>query len=160
MKIEKDKVVLFHYRLSVVDGEFSETSEGGDPVACLVGHNNVMPAVENAMMGLEAGQDVSVTLQPEDAYGMRRESAIQRVPIKHLLTKGKLRPGAVVKVNTQQGPRDATVVKVGKFNVDLDTNHPLAGKVLDFHVSVVDVRDAGDEELAHGHAHGAGGHHH
>lgn len=158
MKVEKNAVVQFHYKLSAVDGDFTESSEEGDPVACLVGHNNVLPAIEKALIGLEVGQDVSITLQPEEGYGLRKESAIQRVPIKHLITRGKLRPGMVVKVNTHHGPQDATIVKVGKFNVDLDTNHPLAGKVLKFHLSVVDVREAAAEEIAHGHAHGPGGH--
>ena len=65
-----------------------------------------------------------------------------------------------VQVNTQHGPWDAVVLKVGKFNVDIDSNHPLAGKTLSFEIEVVEVRDATSEELAHGHAHGAGGHHH
>ena len=161
MKVDKNCVVQFHYTLTVPGEEFSETSGDGDPVACLVGYNNVLPAVEAAMIGLEAGDEVTVSLTPDEAYGQRREDAVQRVPIKHLLTKkGKLRPGMVVKVNTQQGPRDATVVKVGKFNVDLDTNHPLAGKSLAFTLSVASVRAASDEEIAHRHAHGPGGHHH
>lgn len=65
-----------------------------------------------------------------------------------------------VVVNTQQGGWEAIVVKAGKFNVDIDSNHPLAGKNLDFELEVVDVRDASEEEIAHGHAHGVGGHHH
>ena len=159
MKVEQNRVVQFNYEMSVVDGDFSESS-GDSPVACLVGHRNVLPALEKLLLGLEAGEQVAVTLLPDDAYGQRRDSAIQRVPIKHLLTKGKLKPGMVVKVNAQEGPKDATVVKVGKFNVDLDTNHPLAGKELSFVITIVDVREASDEEIAHGHAHGTGGHHH
>lgn len=80
--------------------------------------------------------------------------------MKHLLTKGRLKPGQSVKVNTEQGPRDATVVKVGLKNVDLDTNHPLAGKHLQFDIEVTEVRAAAQEELDHGHAHGVGGHQH
>ena len=159
MNIEKDTVVQFHYSLSVVDADFIETS-GDEPAACLIGHDNVLPGVENALIGHRAGDEVEVTLAPEEAYGPAREGAVQRVPIKHLATKGKLRPGMVVKVNTAQGFRDATLLKVGKFNVDLDTNHPLAGKTIRFQISIQDVRAASAEEIAHGHAHGAGGHHH
>jgi len=74
--------------------------------------------------------------------------------------RGKLRPGQAVKINTAEGARDARILKVGKFNVDIDLNHPLAGLSLTFDIRVVDVREASEEEIAHGHVHGAGGHHH
>ncbi|MCK9506168.1 MAG: peptidylprolyl isomerase [Porticoccaceae bacterium] len=161
MKVEKNKVAYFHYTLTAVDGDFSETSAKSEPVAFLVGHGNIMPALEAALSGAEAGDEVEVTLEPRDAYGERRPNAIQRVPIKHLMSsKNKLAPGNVVKINTAEGVRDATVVKVGRFNVDVDTNHPLAGKTLKFQLRITEVRDASAEEIAHGHAHGAGGHHH
>lgn len=160
MKVEKNKVAYFHYTLTDLDGGFTETSAKSEPVAFLVGHGNIMPALEAALSGAEPGDEVEVTLEPRDAYGERRPNAIQRVPIKHLLDKGKLVPGKVVKVSTTEGARDATVVKVGRFNVDVDTNHPLAGKALKFQVKITEIRDASAEEIAHGHAHGAGGHHH
>jgi FKBP-type peptidyl-prolyl cis-trans isomerase SlyD len=72
---------------------------------------------------------------------------------------GKLAAGQVVAVNTESGHRQATVLKVGRFNVDLDLNHPLAGKTLVFDIRILEVRDATREELAHGHAHGPGGAH-
>jgi FKBP-type peptidyl-prolyl cis-trans isomerase SlyD len=101
-----------------------------------------------------------VTLDPKDAYGIPLESSEQRISKKHLTTKGKLQVGMVVDINTTEGLRQATIVKVGKFNVDVDTNHPFAGKTLTFEVEIADVRDATGEELAHGHVHGAGGHQH
>lgn len=82
------------------------------------------------------------------------------MPIKHLATQGKLVPGQVVAVRTDKGLRRVVVQKVGKFNVDVDLNHPLAGKTLVYEVEVVAVRDASAEELAHGHVHGVGGHQH
>jgi FKBP-type peptidyl-prolyl cis-trans isomerase SlyD len=63
-------------------------------------------------------------------------------------------------VNTDQGQRQVTIVKMGKFMATVDVNHPLAGRELTFDIEVVGARDASDEEIAHGHAHGAGGHHH
>ena len=163
MKIEKNKVVSFHYVLSDADGAELERSDEGAPSLCLYGHHNVMPALEQEMEGRQAGDAFDVTLPPEKAYGMPRPDAIQRVPVKHLIgvnKKTKLVPGMLVKVNTQQGPRDARVVKAGKFNVDVDTNHPLAGMTLTFAIRIEDVRDATDEEIAHRHAHGPGGHQH
>jgi FKBP-type peptidyl-prolyl cis-trans isomerase SlyD len=97
---------------------------------------------------------------PEQGYGLRNENAIQRVPLKHIATRGPFTPGQMVVVNTRDGGRQARVVKVGHFNADLDLNHPLAGKTLTFEIEIVDVRPATEEELAHGHAHGPDGHGH
>ena len=160
MNVVKNSVVLFHYRLLDEQGELIESSENLDPMAALIGHRNMLPGLEEAFIGKTVGDNFTVTLPPERAYGLRKEGASQRVPIKHLLTKGKLKPGQQVVINTEHGRRNATVLKVGKFNVDLDTNHPLAGKALTFDVTILDVREATAEEKAHGHAHGVGGHHH
>ena len=72
----------------------------------------------------------------------------------------KWKPGMVAVVNTEQGQRQVTVVKVGMFKAEVDTNHPLAGKTLSFDIDIIDVRAASAEEIEHGHAHGVGGHHH
>ncbi len=160
MTIAPDTVVQFHYRLSQADGPELENSQPGEPMAYLHGHGAMLPAVEQALVGKSAGEHVSITLPPEQAYGLRREGAEQRVPIKHLLYKGKLRPGMAVKVSTQHGPRDVLVVKVGRFTADVDTNHPFAGMTLTFDIDIVAVREASAEEISHGHVHGPGGHHH
>lgn len=160
MQISRDTVVRFHYTLSEVDGAELERSERTEPMTYLHGHGNLLRALEDAMAGRCAGERFSATLGPAEAYGERLENAVQRVPIKHLLYTGKLRPGMAVKVNTDHGPKDVRVVKVGRFNVDVDTNHPLAGLSLTFDVEILEVRAATPEELAHGHAHGPGGHAH
>ncbi len=160
MQIEKNKIVTFTYILSNADGEELERGDANNPSAYLHGYSNILYALETAMNGREAGDSFEVTLPPEQCYGLRSEDARQRVPIKHLLSKGKLRPGMVVKINSSNGPKDATVLKVGKFNVDVDSNHPLAGLELSFKVDILEVRDATAEEKTHGHAHGVGGHAH
>lgn len=161
MKIEKDKVVSLRYQLSEEGGKELENNGEGVPMAYLHGYNNLLPALEEQLEGLETGTSKSITLQAHEAYGPRKENALQRVPIKHLLGKYKrLLPGMVVKVNTEQGAKNASVIKAGKFNVDLDMNHPLAGKNLVFQIDVLDIREASDDERHHGHAHGPGGHHH
>lgn len=164
MQISADKVVSFHYNLKDVDGSLLETSYDSDPTLYLHGHNNILPTLESVLESKGVGEKAEVTLTPDQAYGERKEGAVQRIPIKHLhnhaALKNKLKPGSRVLVNTQHGPWEAVVLKVGKFNVDIDSNHPLAGKTLTFELEIVDVRDATSEELAHGHAHGAGGHHH
>ncbi|MGB5706933.1 MAG: peptidylprolyl isomerase [Arenicellales bacterium] len=160
MSVAKDKVVAFHYRL-YEDEEILENSwEADQQVLYLHGHRGMLAALEEALEGRQCGDQFDITLPPEKAYGFRKEAAFERVPTKYLMSKQKPRPGSVVHISTQQGPREVVVMKVGRFNVDVDTNHPLAGKTLRFEIEVGEVRDATAEELAHGHAHGAGGHQH
>ncbi len=161
MQIEKDKVVSIFYHLRDAGGESLENTQDGIPLAYLHGHNNLLPALEKSLEGRQLGDKFSVTLGPDDAYGPVREGATQRVPIKHLLGNPKrLRPDMLVRVQTDRGAVSARVLKVGKFMVDVDLNHPFAGKTLIFDIEVTAVRDASSEEIAHGHAHGEGGHHH
>ncbi|MGR8921154.1 MAG: FKBP-type peptidyl-prolyl cis-trans isomerase [Gammaproteobacteria bacterium] len=160
MQVEDGRVVSFHYRLLDENGEELESSAGGEPVSYLHGHGGIIEGLGEAMAGRAAGDSFTETIAPERAYGPRHDDAMQRVPKKHIAEKVRLRPGMVVTVGTEQGPRQVQVVKVGKFVVDVDTNHPLAGRTLTFEVEVTDVREATDEEKAHGHAHGPGGHEH
>jgi len=152
--IGDDKVVAFHYTLRDAEGTFNESSAGASPVIYLHGRNNIVPGLESQMVGKKGGDKFTATVAPEQAYGLRNEEAVQRVPLKHLATRGPIQPGQVVVVKTHEGGRQARVLKVGHFNVDLDLNHPLAGKTLTFDIEVVEVRAATDEELTHGHAHG------
>jgi FKBP-type peptidyl-prolyl cis-trans isomerase SlyD len=158
--IADDKVVSFHYRLRDAEGELDESSEGGSPVVYLHGRSAIVPGLELQMAGKKSGDKFTATVPPEQGYGSRNEEAVQRVPLKHLATRGPITVGQIVVVNTRDGGRQARVLKVGHFNVDLDLNHPLAGKTLTFDIEIVEVRTATDEELAHGHAHGPGGHGH
>ena len=164
MKIEANKVVSFHYTLSEVGGEQLEASDRGHPMTYVVGHGNVLAGLERAMLGRQVGDKFEVTLSPAEGYGARKDNAEQRIAIKHVVTPGKKKPnlrvGQAVKINTEKGPRDVRVLKVGKFNIDVDTNHPLAGLDLSFNIEVADVRDATSEEINHRHVHGPGGHAH
>lgn len=159
MMIENDTVVTFHYDLHR-DGNLIESSRNGNPVACLLGAGNVIPGIEAAIKGHQKGDQIDVTISPDQAYGERKEGMQQRVPAKYLKHAGKLKPGMAVTVNTDNGPRSVTVIKVGLKSVDIDGNHPLAGATLRFVIDIDDVRAASAEEKAHGHAHGPGGHHH
>ncbi|MNK50428.1 FKBP-type peptidyl-prolyl cis-trans isomerase SlyD [compost metagenome] len=159
MKIEKDSVVRFHYTVSEQGQEPIESSRDRDPLAILIGHGNIIPGLENAMMDKEAGASFEVDVKAADAYGERREGLTQRVPKKHFGTT-RLVPGQQVVLQTNFGPRAVTVEKVGMSVVDVDLNHPMAGKDLHFAVEIVDVRAAAAEELEHGHVHGDGGHQH
>ncbi len=165
--ITTNKVVSFHYRLSDVDadgnrGKLMEESFGGEPLYYLHGFHNVIVGLERALEGKIEGDAIDIVLQADDAYGRRQADAVRRVPIKHLhLPKGKKRllPGMIAVVQTKAGTQRVLIVKVGKFNADVDFNHPYAGKTLHYEVEVVGVRDGTAEEIAHGHVHGPGGHH-
>ena len=156
MKIEKDRVVQFHYSVSEAGHPELETSREGKPLSILIGHGNIIPGLETAMAGREAGDRFTVTVSPAEAYGERRDGLTQRVPRKHF-KNAKLTPGTQVVMPTEMGPRAMTVLKVGMSVVDVDLNHPMAGKTLEFDVEVLEVREAQAEELAHGHVHGDGG---
>src|SRR5690554_4795888 len=119
MQVQADKVVVFHYTVRDSEGAFSESSEGREPMLYLHGHNNIVPGLEAEMAGKEPGAKFTATVPPELAYGVADPNARVRVPIKHLVRPGKLEPGKMVTVNTQQGPRQARIAKVGHFNVDL-----------------------------------------
>jgi FKBP-type peptidyl-prolyl cis-trans isomerase SlyD len=161
LAIAKDSVVSFHYTLTDPDGTTVETSRDDEPTVYLHGASNILPAMEKAFEGKTAGATFQLTLTPEDAYGERKTDALQRVPAKYLSHEGKLKAGQVVRLHLKDGgAQPVTVVKVGKFSVDIDANHPLAGQTLNFDIEVIDVRQASAEELEHGHAHGPGGHHH
>jgi FKBP-type peptidyl-prolyl cis-trans isomerase SlyD len=159
MKIEKDRVVRFHYSVAEQGAEPTETSVGREPLAILAGHGNIIPGLEKAMDGHEAGDRFAVDVPAADAYGDKREGLSQRVPKKHFGGQ-RLEPGMQVVLNTNFGPRAVTIEKVGMSVVDVDLNHPMAGKDLHFDIEVVEVREATAEELEHGHVHGDGGHHH
>lgn len=164
MKIEKDRVVVFHYSVNETAAhergeEPLESSADRGPLAILSGHGNIIPGLEKAMEGHEAGDKFDVDVSAAEAYGELQPGLTQRVPKKHF--KGaRLEPGMQAVLPTNFGPRAVTILKVGMSVVDVDLNHPMAGKDLHFAVEIVEVREASAEEIAHGHVHGEGGHQH
>ncbi|MGY0561472.1 MULTISPECIES: FKBP-type peptidyl-prolyl cis-trans isomerase [unclassified Luteimonas] len=159
MKIEKDRVVRFHYTVSETGQPPVESSREGEPLAILFGHGNIIPGLEKAMEGHETGDTFSADVVSADAYGERRPDLTQRVPKKHF-GKQRLAAGEQVVLTTNFGPRPVTVQKVGMSVVDVDLNHPMAGKDLTFEIEIIEVREADAAEIEHGHVHGDGGHQH
>ncbi len=165
MKIEKDRVVRFHYAVAerAVDGQGAESVENSrdndQPLAILFGHGNIIPGLEKAMEGHEAGDSFKASVLAADAYGEKRDGLSQRIPKKHFGAQ-KLEVGMQVVLQTNFGPRAVTIEKVGMSVVDVDLNHPMAGKDLDFDIEIVEVREASAVELEHKHVHGEGGHEH
>lgn len=158
MKIEKDTAVTLRFKVSSAEGKLIE--ENADPMVYLHGgYGNTLPKIEEALEGQLPGYQVTLQLQPQDAFGLRDESLLRTLP------KTQFPPG--VKVGGQlEGHGDDgrvqifNVMKIKGDTVLLDGNHPLAGKELRFNLKVMDVRAASEEEIAHQHVHGEHGHHH
>ncbi|MCG5055467.1 MAG: peptidylprolyl isomerase [Myxococcales bacterium] len=159
MRIESRKVVTIDYTLTDAEGEVLDTSKGAEPLVYLHGSGMIIPGLEGALEGKDEGESVTVTVQPDDAYGERDESLLQVVP-RDRFGEEDVEAGMQFRARGPEGPVMLTIVKVEDGGVTVDANHPLAGKVLSFDVSVIAVRDATLEELTHGHVHGEGGHHH
>ena len=160
MEIAADSVVLIHYTLKDDSGAVLDSSAGGEPLAYIQGHGNLVPGLEKALEGKQGGNTLTVTLSPAEGYGARDEALVQRVPKRSLQGSGEIRKGMQFQARTEGGMRVFTVTAVAGDMVTLDGNHPLADQTLHFDVEVVSVREATTEELEHGHVHGAGGHHH
>ena len=123
----------------------------------LLGHGQLIPGLEKALEDREAGENLQVEIAPADGYGERQEGQIQRVPKKYFQDAKRLKPGMVTVLALKQGGhRAVTVHKVGMSTIDVDLNHPMAGKTLNFDVTVQEVRDGTEEEIRHGHAHPTG----
>lgn len=160
MNIRKDTVVQLHYRLFAEDDTLIEQTDTDQPIAYLQGHNNMLASFEAQLSGKAAGDSLNFTLTPEQAYGQRKEDAVARVPVKHLQGAKKWKKGMTAFVQTEQGTEQVVIVKMGRFMADVDINHPLADQTIRFEVEILNVRAADPDEIAHGHAHGIGGHQH
>ena len=160
MEITADRVVTIHYTLKDDSGAVLDSSAGGEPLAYIQGHGNLVPGLEKALEGKRDGETLAVSLAPADGYGVRDEALVQRVPKRTLQGSGEIKKGMQFQARTQDGMRLFTVTAVVGDMITLDGNHPLANQTLHFNVDVVGVREATSKELEHGHVHGAGGHHH
>ena len=156
MIIEKGKVVSFDYELKDDDGNLLDSSEGKQPLAYLHGAGNIIPGLETAMEGKVVGDHVTTVIAPEDAYGFRDEGMVGRVPLENLDGIEGLHVGMELEARTPAGPRVVRVIAMDEQSITVDANHPLAGVTLHFNVTVTEIRDATDEELAHGHPHAEG----
>lgn len=155
MIISENAAVLFHYTLTDETGTQLDSSKGKAPLAYLHGHNNIIPGLEKEMEGKKAGDVMVVTIEPADAYGERQEQMVQEVPRKSFQADD-ITVGMRFEAKTPSGEALSVVITdVNDETVTVDGNHPLAGKALTFDVRIEDVREATEEELTHGHAHGA-----
>ncbi|MBS0212538.1 MAG: peptidylprolyl isomerase [Proteobacteria bacterium] len=160
MLIADRAVALFHYTLTDPAGAVIDASPAGQPLAYLHGAGNIVPGLEQAMQGRSAGDRFDVIVSPEQGYGERDPGLVQVVPRAAFQGVDSIEPGMQFQAQGGHGPMLVTVAAVDADSVTVDGNHPLAGVPLHFAVEIAQVREATAEELAHGHVHGAGGHHH
>ena len=165
MKISKNSAVLIHYHLTDDDGEVIDSSKGNDPLGYLHGHGQLVAGVENALEGKEEGAHLDIVVPPEQGYGVRDPELDVAIPIDSFPAEAhsQLQPGIMFEGSHPEKPEEDvvyTVVEVLADRVHATGNHALADMTLHFEIDVVTVRDATEEELAHGHLHGPGGHHH
>ena len=159
MRIAKHTVVSIDYTLKDKDGTVLDSSKGREPLAYIHGTGSIVLGLEEALEGKDQGVTLTVSVPPEKGYGQRDAKLSQKVP-RSMFDVQDLSPGMRFHAQAEHGSHVVTVTAVDKDSVTVDANHPLAGETLNFEVTVTEVRAATAEELAHGHVHGEGGHHH
>jgi FKBP-type peptidyl-prolyl cis-trans isomerase SlyD len=160
MEVAKHRVVSIDYVLRDSDGNIIDSSRSADAFSYVHGIGATLPALEGALEGKSAGDKLTLSLSPGRAYGERDESLVRVVPRNRFDVDGDIEVGMRFNAAADSGTSAVTVVRVEGDEVTVDGNHPLAGVTLNFAVTVVGVREATDEELAHGHVHGPGAPHH
>lgn len=156
MKITDNSVVTLHFTVSTTDGTQIDTSRDGDPMVTLQGSNYLIKGLEDALEGKQKGDTFNMDIAPELAYGERHDALVQMVP-KSMFEGMDVEVGMTFRATTDEGEQSVMIIDETDDEVVVDGNHPLAGVTLNFDVEIIDVREATEEEIAHGHAHGAGG---
>ncbi|MDP3904458.1 MAG: peptidylprolyl isomerase [Methylococcaceae bacterium] len=160
MQVADNLAVSIHYTLTNDEGEVIDTSEGDEALAYLHGYGNIISGLESALTGKSVGDKFKVRIDAEDAYGEIEDDRVQIVSIEMFEGVDELEVGMQFHADVSSGPGVITIINIDGDDITIDGNHPLAGVPLTFDVEVVDIRPATDEEISHGHIHGAGGHHH
>ena len=160
MNIENNAAVSLAYTLTNADGQEMDKSTKEDPFAYLHGSQGIIPGLEKALEGRVVGDAFTVTIEPEDGYGERNENLVSQVSRDLFQGVDDLEVGMAFHGESDQGPQMVVITDIEGDTVTVDANPPLAGVPLTFEVEVLDVREATEEELTHGHVHGPGGHHH
>jgi FKBP-type peptidyl-prolyl cis-trans isomerase SlyD len=156
MQITKHTVAAIHYTLTDNEGNVLDSSAGRDPLHYIHGIGNLIPGMEEGLEGKTKGEKFNIKVSPEKGYGVKSDELLQQVPRSAF---GDQPVEVGMQFQTNQGSV-VTVTKIGLDAITVDANHPLAGVELNFDVEVLEIRLATEEELAHGHVHGPGGHHH
>lgn len=160
MKLEDNKVGMINYTLTDAEGNQIDASNG-QALAYLHGHQNLIPGLEKELLGKEAGDKFTTTVPAAEGYGEIEERLIQKdVPKSMFQGVDNLEVGMRFEAQSAEGVHSVEITEVHDETVTVDGNHPLAGMDLTFEIEVMEVRDATEDEIDHGHAHGEGGHQH
>ncbi len=159
MQVTDKMAVSIHYTLTNDAGEVLDSSIGDDALVYLHGTGNIIPGLEDAMLGKAVGDKFKVRIDAKDAYGELRDERIQVVPRAMFEGIDEIEVGMMFHADVSSGSGEVTIVKIEDDEITIDGNHSMAGIALTFDVEVVDVRPATKEEAKHGHIHGAGCHH-
>ena len=158
LTVKENMVASVHYTGTLPDsGEVFDSSEGREPLSFLVGHKQMIPGFEDEIMGAKVGEKKEFTLSSDRAYGDRDDAAVQQIArdqFAQLEEEAKLEIGMQLVAQGQEGPMPFIISELSDEMVTADFNHALAGQALNFNVEIVDLREATDDEQAHGHAHG------
>ena len=160
MTAESRKVIGFHYTLKNDAGEELDSSRGGHPMLYLAGSGQILRTLDAAINGLSVGEKKSVSLTAKEGYGEINPAFKMNVKLGQFPEGTEVKPGLQFRINNEPGSPMFRVVNVLGEEVFIDGNHPLAGEALHFDVEITESREATEDEIAHGHAHGVGGHHH
>lgn len=158
--ITKNAVVTLRYVLQDPDGQVIDSSAESGPLTYLHGTGAIVPGLEDGLEGHVQGEHLHIAVPPERAYGFHDPDRVDTLPVSVLDPSGAIEVGMMFESESENGIVVATVTAIEGQNAKLDANHPLAGVELHFDVDIVLVRDATEEEIAHGHPHGEGGHEH
>ena len=154
MQIETNKVVSIDYTLKDDDGNVLDSSQNSEPLSFIYGNGSIIPGLEKALDGKDTGDEISVTVEPEEGYGQYDDSLIIQVTKDKFQDPDNVQEGMQVQAQSQDGHMQILTVKsVDGEQVTLDANHPLAGQRLSFDVAVADVREPSQEEIDQGHVH-------
>jgi len=157
MKITDNKVVVLHYAVSDSEDTLIDSSYDHEPLSVIQGSHYLIPGLEEALVDHEAGDKFEVEVSAENAYGQREDGFVQTVPKEMFAGIEDLEVGSQLRATTDEGEQTVIVIDVTEDEITVDGNHPLAGIDLKFDVEILAVRDATEEELAHGHVHAEGG---
>ena len=161
MLIAANKAVSIDYTLTNDAGEVIDSSVGGALLVYLQGAGNIILGLEKALEGKAVGDELEVSVEPEDAYGEYAAELVSTLSRSMFEGVDELEVGMQFHASAPDGQMQIVTIRdLDGDEVTVDGNHPLAGQRLNFQVKIIDIRDASQEEIAHGHVHGEGGHHH
>lgn len=158
MNISENSIVTLHFTVSTTDGTQIDSSRDKEPMVYMQGSHYLIKGLEDELMGKKAGDKFDLNIAPELAYGERHDELVQMVP-KSMFEGMEVEVGMTFRATTDDGDQSVMIIDITDEDVVVDGNHPLAGVELHFDVEVLEVREATQDELAHGHAHGPDGCH-